>query len=82
MQMLYHELLLEQLVKNVFLIKIKFYFFIDGKNEIILIDMQNVINESHLTGLLDLGVSACAQIHTCLETIVFSNVKEAYNVIS
>lgn len=44
--------------------------------------MKNVINESNLSGLLDLGVSACAQVHACLETAVLTNVKEAYNVQS
>lgn len=57
-----------------------FIFFIDGTDEIVLIDMRNVINEAHLTRLFDVSVGACKQIFSCLETAVLTNVKEAYNI--
>uniref|UniRef100_A0A1I8BTD3 RNase_PH domain-containing protein n=1 Tax=Meloidogyne hapla TaxID=6305 RepID=A0A1I8BTD3_MELHA len=40
----------------------------------------NLVHRSHLTEFLKSAIDACAQIHSCLETIVFENVKTAHRL--
>uniref|UniRef100_A0A915D0G8 Exoribonuclease phosphorolytic domain-containing protein n=1 Tax=Ditylenchus dipsaci TaxID=166011 RepID=A0A915D0G8_9BILA len=53
---------------------------IGGTNQIVLLDMKNVVNEGRLPDLLEMGVTACAQVHACLETAILGHIKNAYNV--
>lgn len=53
---------------------------ISGNEETILVDMKNLIHQNHLPALLKMGISACAQIHACLETAVFNHVKAAHRI--
>ena len=42
--------------------------------------MKNVVNESRLPALLDMGVNACTQVHACLEAAILNHVKKAHNI--
>jgi ribonuclease PH len=54
--------------------------FSGGKEEIILVEMKNLLHRNHLNELLKMGIDACAQIHACIETAVFQNVKAAHRL--
>uniref|UniRef100_A0A914NQK8 Exoribonuclease phosphorolytic domain-containing protein n=1 Tax=Meloidogyne incognita TaxID=6306 RepID=A0A914NQK8_MELIC len=53
---------------------------VGGREEIILISLKNLVHRSHLTEFLKSAIDACAQIHSCLETAVFENVKTAHRL--
>ena len=64
-------------------LKIQLFYhikIIGGNEETILVDMKNLIHRNHLPALLKMGISACAQIHACLETAVFNHVKAAHRI--
>uniref|UniRef100_A0A914LKU6 Putative exosome complex component RRP41 n=1 Tax=Meloidogyne incognita TaxID=6306 RepID=A0A914LKU6_MELIC len=53
---------------------------VGGREEIILISLKNLVHRSHLTEFLKSAIDACAQIHSCLETAVFENVKTVHRL--
>uniref|UniRef100_A0A915LU78 Putative exosome complex component RRP41 n=1 Tax=Meloidogyne javanica TaxID=6303 RepID=A0A915LU78_MELJA len=53
---------------------------VGGREEIILISLKNLVHRSHLTEFLKSAIDACAQIHSCLETAVFEDVKTAHRL--
>lgn len=53
---------------------------IAGKEEAVLVDLKNIIHQSHFKDLFKLGIEACAQVHACLETAVLSHTKRVHRV--